>query len=154
MDDLTRAPVRPASQWNLGPALLAWLLPGVGHWLLGERPRGAVLSASIGSLWLAGLLIGGIGVIDSHTHRAWFLGQMLVAPSIAVNWTAQKMSAGQLREDAADYPALRPSHGRVKEQGILYTALAGLLNLLAMIDVVNRPARLGQESEHPSHPRK
>ena len=32
-----------------------------------------------------------------------------------------------------------PSFGQVYEQGMLYTLLAGLLNLLAMMDVAHRP---------------
>ncbi len=117
--------------------VLAWLLPGMGHFVLGERRRGGILFVSIGVLWLAGLLIGGVGVCDRQERPFWYLGQMLVAPTWAVN------SYNQRLKQRPSYPPLpgrphdyEPSFGHVNEQGVLYTALAGLLNLLAMIDVI------------------
>jgi hypothetical protein len=37
------------------------------------------------------------------------------------------------------------SHSRVNELGVLYTAVAGMLNLLAMIDSSHRAARSEEE---------
>lgn len=126
--------------------ICAWLLPGLGHWILGQRQRAVLLAVSIGLLWLGGLLIGGVGII-SHQNPAqprrfhlWYLGQMLTAPSIVV----EQIRVRTLRE-APDPSAFErgtntyePSFGRASEQGALYTALAGLLNLLAIIDVLYR----------------
>ena len=117
--------------------VLAWVLPGMGHFALGERQRGIVLFVSISVLWVAGLLIGGVGVCDREARPFWYMGQMLVAPTWGVN------SYNQSLKQRSSYPPLpnrpydyEPSFGHVNEQGVLYTALAGLLNLLAMIDVV------------------
>ena len=38
-------------------------------------------------------------------------------------------------------PVGAKSHARVNEIGVLYTAVAGMLNLLAMIDAAHRAAR-------------
>ena len=106
-------------------ALLGWLVPGFGHWLIGDTARGIVLAVTIVSLWVSGLLIGGLGVIDSQENPWWYGAQAMTAPSIAVEYVCRRRD-------------IQPSHGRVHEQGVLYTALAGLLNLLAVVDVLYR----------------
>ena len=127
---------RETGQWRLDAAFLGWVLPGFGHWLLGERRRSAVLCATIGTLWLAGVLIGGLHVIDRDAHPWWFVAQSLTAPSIAVEYGKRY---------------LEPIHGvgSVSEQGVLYIALAGLLNLLAMIDVAFRMPRSREQGTAP-----
>ncbi len=125
--------------WNPSAALFAWLLPGLGHVLRGERHRGFVLAVTIGGLWLTGLLIGGVGVVDRKAHPFWFMGQCLVAPSIAVEQASLRVQAAQrVREINGEPDLFVPSLGRVHEQGVLFVALAGLLNLLAVIDVLYR----------------
>ena len=115
-------------RWNFAAALSGWLLPGLGHILLGQRRRGTILMLTLGLVWLAGLAIGGIEVIDSQAKTWWFLGQMLTAPSVLVDWYQQGLAAGEVE----------PSLGRMGEQGTLYVTLAGLLNLVAMLDVLYR----------------
>jgi len=142
--------------WNLPAAIAAWVLPGLGHLMTGEVKRGIVLAVTIGSLWTAGLLVGGINVIQAKVQtapatastpaqyrvRPWFLGQMLTAPSLVVEYTHDRYRAQYHGEDPTpdpDGPTLyEPSYGRPYEIGTLYTALAGLLNLLAIVDVIYR----------------
>lgn len=168
--------IRP--QWNPHAAVAAWLVPGLGHIVLGQHRRGIVLGIAIGALWLAGLLIGGISVIDKQARDEppqhvqdqfdrgdrvpgytpgrswWYWGQAMIAPSIiiervrnsmAVNYSAELGAPqepnprGRLvppTDPSTPPPPYEPSFGRVAEQGTLYTALAGMLNLLAMIDVL------------------
>ncbi|MEZ6192678.1 MAG: DUF6677 family protein [Phycisphaerales bacterium] len=133
MSDSTANP-----RWHIAGAIAAWLVPGLGHWLLGQRKRGVILLISIGLLWTSGFFIGGVGVFDRAGHPIWFLGQMLIAPSIVVEkWdrSLQGPDAAPARPDAAVIP-YTPSYGHVHEQGVLYTALAGMLNLLAIMDVL------------------
>jgi hypothetical protein len=119
----------------------AWLVPGLGHWLVGERRRAAILGGAIGALWFIGLLIGGLSTIDARQNSWWFLSQMLVAPTVVVDqvrhWAFHPM---QTPQDTAPRGYV-PAHGRTAEQAVLFTALAGLLNLLAMIDVLHREVR-------------
>jgi hypothetical protein len=111
----------------------------MGHALIGERKRGMIIGITIGALWLAGLVIGGVSVIDRAENGAWFVGQVLAGPSIVVDYVVQVHLKPQARvAGASDRPPYEPSFGHVKEQGILYTALAGLLNLLAILDVAYR----------------
>ncbi len=76
-------------QWNITAAIAAWVCPGLGHLLLGQIKRGIILMITIGVLWTGGLALGGIDVIDWQQHRFWFLAQMLIAPSLAVNFSHQ-----------------------------------------------------------------
>ena len=151
----------PATRWHALAAICAWLLPGSGHVVIGQARRGIILSVAILTLWAGGLLIGGVSCIEVRSPegqvRPWFLGQMFIAPSLAVAWYHQSLRAGVApgnEPGRADYPddfavasipmpddrvpAYEPSFGRVAEQGVLYTALAGMLNLLAIIDVLYR----------------
>lgn len=133
---MNRSDPRGESTWHIQAAVAAWVVPGLGHFLLGERRRAGAVAAGIGLLWFTGLLLGGVSVFDHVEHKAWFLGQMLVAPSLAVDRYHQHLKARPLPAHGAT--PYEPSYGHIGEQGILFTALAGLLNLLCMIDVVYR----------------
>ncbi|MEM7576815.1 MAG: DUF6677 family protein [Planctomycetota bacterium] len=130
---------------NLAAAVLGWALPGLGHIALGHTTRGLVLAVTIGSIWLGGLLIGGVSVIDRRDHPAWFIGQMMVAPSWVVDRYHDRLRQAWNQRVGTEPRVDRgyiPAHGKPEELGTLYTALAGLLNLLAIIDVLYRkPAR-------------
>lgn len=129
--------------WHPGAAFGAWVLPGLGHFMLGQKQRGAILCITIGVLWLSGMVIGGISVFDHREHPAWFVGQMLMAPSVIVDQTVtRKLKPYAGPSDPASNPLYEPSFGRMNEQGVLYTALAGLLNLLAILDVLHQDLRL------------
>jgi len=125
----------------MAAALAGWLVPGLGHMLIGQRHRGGILMVTLILLWAAGLTVGGINVIDHRSHAYWFAGQMLIGPSVAVDWYHQRIKQGgspQPESVSGRVPAYIPSFGRIAEQGRLFIALAGLLNLVAVIDVLYR----------------
>lgn len=136
----SRTKASPRSpRWNFAAAFAGWLLPGLGHFLIGQPRRGVVLGVTIGTLWLSGLLIGGISIVDRRDHPAWFLGQMLIAPSFAADaYRDRLVREFDGRFIPQDNPPFEPAYGRAHEQGTLYTSLAGLLNLLAIIDLLYR----------------
>ena len=138
-------------------AFAGWLAPGLGHALIGEKARGLIIAAAVGGLWLGGLLLGGITVIDRYAPPEGeqgmpvrrlalpFLGQAMIAPSCVIAVWNSRYAAPTWGypppapdEQGADKPPFSPSFGRMNEQGVLYTALAGLLNVLAIIDVLYR----------------
>jgi Family of unknown function (DUF6677) len=141
-------------RWHIAGAIAAWLVPGLGHWLLGQRRRGLILLASIGFLWLGGFFIGGVGVFDRKNHPVWYMGQMLIAPSVVVEgWhrSLQGTDAMPPRPDVQNI-AYEPSYGHVHEQGVLYTALAGMLNLLAIMDVLYQDPMVRSRQPVPTSP--
>jgi hypothetical protein len=45
-------------------ALAGWLVPGAGYWLIGQRARALIIGVAIVTLYLLGLLIGTVRVIE------------------------------------------------------------------------------------------
>lgn len=114
-------------------ALAGWLIPGAGYWLIGQRTRGLTIGITIFLLFVAGIFIGGIKVVDAPdfntnpvslfgmAQKPWFIGQSLVGiPGIVSAMIASSVDV--------------TSHARLAEISTLYTAVAGMLNLLAVID--------------------
>jgi hypothetical protein len=135
---------------DLRNLLLTWICPGLGHIALGQVRRGLILAVAINGLFLSGLLIGGVGVVDYSLNRAWFLGQMFNGPAVALEVVRSKSmmvhpNANIGSDDYLGTPenpnAYEPSFGRPNEIGILYAAIAGLLNLLIFYDVLDRSAQ-------------
>ena len=93
-------------------------------------------------------------MIDRRSDSAWFLGQALLAPSFVVDrYRAQLVADHPGRMVPADDPPFEPAFGRSRELGTLYTSVAGLLNLLALLDVVYRPAPVrGGARQPPKRP--
>jgi hypothetical protein len=133
-------------------ALAGWFVPGLGYWLIGQRLRGLVVGVTILLLFVAGLLIGGMHVIDAPTGltmplifaKPWFIGQVLTGPvSLASSYLANNwgvyIDPGTLKQ----MTGVALSHSRVNEIGVLYTAVAGMLNLMAIIDCSYRASNQG-----------
>jgi hypothetical protein len=113
-------------------ALAAWVCPGAGYWLLGQRGRGATVGIAIALIFAMGLLVGGINVVQAPNglnlsdilQKPWFIGQALAGPmALVIAWIT-----------AHAQPPLPTSLARSWEIGTLYTAVAGMLNLMAVID--------------------
>jgi hypothetical protein len=122
-------------------ALVGWVVPGAGYFLIGQRLRGLVIGVTILLLFAGGLLIGGIRVIEAPTgfslplilQKPWFIGQVFAGPVTPIcNYIANHWDGG------APW-----SHARVYEIGTLYTAVAGMLNLMAIIDAAYRASHEG-----------
>ncbi len=133
-------------------ALAEWFLPGLGYWLIGQRLRGVVIGITILLLFVAGLAIGGMRVIDAPTGftmplifaKPWFIGQVLTGPvSLAANYIANNWGTHIDPNTLKQAAGVAMSHSRVNEIGVLYTAVAGMLNLMAMIDCSYRASNEG-----------
>ena len=119
-------------------ALWGWLVPGAGYWAVRERARGMIVFVTVLLLFAAGVLIGGLRIVDAPAgfslddilQKPWFIGQVLAGP-VSV---AAAIAAGHV-------DVLHTSTSRSQEIGTLYTAVAGMLNLLALIDAADRAAR-------------
>jgi hypothetical protein len=140
-------------------ALAAWAVPGLGYGLIGDWARGLTVGITVILMFVGGLLIGGVRALEPPLdakgeypsfdpgrlksevrEKPWYVAQVLTGP---LGIGSSYVSAWAGRPPTADgRPPGDLSHARVNEIGVLYTAVAGMLNLLAMIDSAHRAGRL------------
>ena len=121
-----KQPLPPIGTW--GPAVaLAWLVPGGGHFLLKRSGRAALLMASIIAMFVCGLLMRGYmftpqsgDLLTTLINTGGFVGDVssgiLYLLSVWLGYNQQ------------DAP------GAVHDYGTKFLVVAGLLNILAMVD--------------------
>ena len=73
-------------------AVIGWLIPGAGFWVIGQRSRAVVVGITIVSLFLLGVLLGGLKVVDTPElfagktafaavlEKPWYIGQFFAGP--------------------------------------------------------------------------
>jgi hypothetical protein len=175
-------------------AIAGWLLPGSGYFLLGQRGRALAIGITILVLFIMGILIAGVRVIevpgyDSATgqramvavvnpqtnrvidhqwsllvsplgeirDKPWSVPQVLTGPIAVVSAAASVWAAGDdpktVKIDPVDNTPIPGSataygaitHARINEIGSLYLSVAGLLNLMAIIDSTWRASHIGEQ---------
>jgi hypothetical protein len=147
-------------------AVLAWLLPGVGHLYQGRTAKGLLFMVCILGTYFFGLSLG-----DGHVvYASWrtndvrlpYLCQVGVGlPALPALVQAQRVSAGKaplfdgrmapphLPDSRNNFDELAQWHkeyNRDFELGTVYTMIAGLLNILAIYDALDGPA-FGEDEE-------
>ena len=147
--------------------LAQWALPGLGYWLIGDRARGTTIGVAVVTLFVLGLLIGGVRVVEVPTfsrtgvripqqptesslsyvlrdvgNKPWSVPQVMAGP-VAIAGGVASVWAGQTPEGANEARGAE-SHARINEIAVLYTAVAGMLNVLAIIDSAYRAHKLAE----------
>ena len=117
-------------------ALLAWLIPGAGHFYLGLRKRAVLLFVCIEVTFIIGLYIGTLRIIDPGHSLLWFMAQIFAG----LNTMVAQIWADHLAGPYAGSSAMLVRDWSYS-MGVLYTGVAGLLNLLAVFDTVIRAGR-------------
>lgn len=122
--------------------LLGWLVPGAGHLYIGQRARGTVLLIVIALTFWGGVAIGGVkNTVNPQQRSLWFIGQICSGahPLVALAWGRQiEIPADALRTDYIAY-------GQSEDISVVYTAIAGMLNILAILDVLVRAEKAAAE---------
>ena len=90
---------------------------------INEKRRAIVIFAAVVLTFMAGLYVGSIGVIDPVGSKPWYVAQIMNSPMVAV---LGRVSAG------GGYPV----YARPNEIGQIYTSIAGLLNLLCIVNAI------------------
>lgn len=115
--------------------LLAWLVPGAGHFVLKEGKRSVIIFVTVVLTFCIGIYIGSIGVINLYGTTPWYVvgAQVMNSPLVLV---LGRLSAG----------GAYTVHGWPNEIGQIYTSTAGLLNLLCIVNAVYLAHLRGMET--------
>jgi TM2 domain-containing membrane protein YozV len=128
--------------------ILGWLLPGAGHILLGQRTRGLRVMAGILGLVCVGVLIGGVDAVDSVRDKLWYMAQLGAGPIVILVDALNQQVARTLPQPEQFHTM---GLGHINAIGTLYIALAGLMNIVALLDLLRArkpeaPARRAQDA--------
>jgi hypothetical protein len=119
--------------------LVAWAIPGAGHFAIKERKRAVIIFVTITLTFLIGLYVGSIAVVDSVGAWPWYIAQMMTSPAVGI--LAHITKTGQY-----------VSYGKPYDIGQIYTSIAGMLNLLCIVSAVymaysGRGELIGEEED-------
>jgi hypothetical protein len=127
LDNTTQPPL------NIAAVALGWMLPGLGHVSIGQKRRGLLIMGGVVFLIVCGALIGGIDAVDHKRDGLWFIAQVWCGPIvIGIDLLNQALIAPLPIAEKATRIGL--SHAN--EIGTLFIAMAGLMNFVVMLDVL------------------
>ena len=113
---------------------LAWLVPGLGHFILNRWRRGVLLAASSLLLIVLGVWLGGLYYPGSSNEFGMMYWLHQVAAAGNAVYLFLKIAFGGDLQSAAAQDAFRSASF---EYGGRCLALAGLLNYLSLLDVLD-----------------
>lgn len=143
---------------NWGAAFLGWILPGFGHIFLGHLRRGLLAMCGILGLFFGGIVIGGVDCVDRREDPLWFYAQAAAGPvAFAADWANSALLKTGIVGELVESPPARPGNPPplvstfksvtvASEIGTLYCFLAGLMNLVVILDALKRPRHLPDPS--------
>jgi len=115
--------------------LLAWIVPGLGHLFIGERARGLAILITISVTFWGGVAIGSVrDTVHPQIRKAWFMAQICTGSHalISYKWGQAVRSVPASPDDDT------LAYWKSVETAVVYTGVAGLLNLLAILDAITR----------------
>ncbi|NLH16635.1 MAG: hypothetical protein GX455_08655 [Phycisphaerae bacterium] len=132
----------------LAVGILAWIIPGGGHFLIRERRRAIIIFVTITLTFAVGLYVGSIAVVNSVDAKPWFFAQICASPVVGFIDNISRSGYTDTTGQHVKYTAF----GRPGDVGQIYTSIAGLLNLLSILSAVymaytGRGEMIGTEEE-------
>lgn len=128
-------------------AVMAWMLPGLGHWWIGQRGRAVVFFVVITVTFWGGVAVGGVRTtVTPRDNGAWIAAQLCMGPQAlgALYWSNKRIV-----ENKDDIKASWPA----SNIAVVYAGVAGLLNLLVIIDVLARVESLSTVTQSRAPPK-
>lgn len=154
--------MKPADKTNqmMIAGLLTWILPGAGHYYLGHRRLATIFGLAIILPFLTGVAVGGVKTsVNPHLNRWLFLAEMgtggLATGFLLLNNSVGGLNARETADVIRRHPNFQqasPERRREMQTTLqpyvayypasdiaqIYLAVAGLLNLLAILDAMTR----------------
>lgn len=128
-----RVPAPPRRRWGLDVLLLGWLVPGLGQVVTGRKGAGLALLLTITLLFGMGWAASDFACVHPQRQRLEFFAHAAVG-------------APALLAAALDDGTPSRASPRARDLGMLYTVVAGLLNVIAVCSALSDLARQGQEA--------
>jgi hypothetical protein len=125
-------PVSP--ERTVAGILGAWLVPGLGHWIIGRRAKALLYFGAITATFLAGTALAQGRNLSFEREPVYFAAYMFNAGQTVVGWLLTRHL-----ELTHRIPFL--------QLGLTYTAVACLLNVVAMMDFVSTCGRTAAATE-------
>jgi len=107
--------------------VLAWFVPGAGHWRLGYRMKAVVYGLTVQVLLLLGAVLGNFSNVSSRHHPFSFILQVFAG--------VVSLALSMITSTAIEYT---PDPTRVGDIGMTLTLIAGALNVLLIADAFDR----------------
>lgn len=113
---------------------LAWFVPGLGHWYLGQRNRAVIFFVTIVATFWSGVAIGGVqGTVAPKSRKLWFVAQVCnggnaLGAAALHRWVAPESFRSEKPVFAGQWLS--------SELGVHYTGVSGLLNVLVIFDAL------------------
>ncbi len=138
-------------------ALLAWLVPGLGHYYQGRRGKALLYFLCILGLYFTGFWLGDGKIVywrwvdpfknyenfNMYYIAQFFVGLAALPPLIQgtlAHFNFPPILGGFMDPSTEVLNGLQFRLGRFYEVGSIYTAVAGLLNVFAIYDAYAGPA--------------
>ena len=113
--------------------LLAWVLPGLGHFAQGRRGKALYFGVIVLLMYALGILLGEGASVSAARYPYHFYGQALAGLPVLIGNMLGAAPTGET--------VLR------LELGVLFSTVAGILNLVVIVDVYEFARRGGAPSK-------
>jgi hypothetical protein len=102
-------------------AALSWLVPGLGHARAGQKDKGLLMGAAVAIVFAMGLLFSHGHACDRATYSVWWMAQNL-------------FGGGSLFAALVTGPMQQEAAPMYMDLGLVLCTVAGLMNLVVMVD--------------------
>lgn len=156
----------PATRPPWLPCALAWLVPGLGHLVLGRRTQALVFALVIGTTFVTGVALSGTVYALDRDQPLSYLSTFANLGAGPLDAWGRLATFGELRYSMPDTRVAAAEHERVQRRvrrriarpghayGRTFLLTAGVMNLLLMLDVydccVGRKERGGSAAAAPA----
>lgn len=108
---------------------VGWLVPGMGHWMVGRKKHAKILALGIHGLFFMGLLLGGLPALNRPRQTLWDYAQYITGWPAVVGDVVKTHYYPPKSHHPAGFAPL------IQEVATAYCGLAGMLNLLVLVDL-------------------
>ena len=112
----------------VGGIVLAWIVPGLGHWIIDRKKKAVLFFVTITTCFVLGVALAQGRNLNYDRDWVYFLAYMFNGGETAIGWLLTRNL-----ERTHVIPFL--------QVGFLYTAVACLLNVVVMMDFVSTCGR-------------